>query len=234
MIGWRSTLCAAAALGSVQFTGVAAAAENAPSPREDAQARQVIADFAKCAADRRPEIAQDYVTNPGKWLAEDDWKNLVDPRCMALWTGHLRMDPFTFRGALAQRLIVKQLDAGQVGDLVGVPPLAWPEPAQPDTAGDDGDKRQAAYARGLVHVYVSRLAECMVRRDPAGVRHLFDTDADSQEEQQAFAAVAPAITACVPAGEQVRVDRNGLRAGLATSYFRLASAHGAGAAGANS
>jgi len=231
-------LRAAVLMAGALLANGTAAADQTPSPREDALARRVITEFATCVADRQPDIARDYVNDPGKWLDEDDWKKLVDIRCMGMRGGELRMDPFSFRGALAQRLIVKRLDEETLGDLPGIPPLAWPEeatqPGPENAAGDEPDKVQAAYTRGVVQSYVSRLAECIVRRDPAGVRLLFDTDVDGQRERQALATIAPAISACVASGEQVRVDRYALRAALATSYFRLAAALGAGAAGANS
>jgi hypothetical protein len=242
MKGLTKGLRTAALLSGALLAHGAAAADQTPSLREDALARRAITEFARCVADRQPEIAQDYVTDPGKWLEEDDWKKLVDIRCVPVRGGELRtklwMDSFAFRGALAQRLIVKRLDEAALGDLAGIPPLAWPEdatqPGPENAAGDEPDKLQAAYTRGVVQSYVSRLGECIVRRDPAGVRPLFDTDVDGQRERQALAAIAPAISACVAPGEQVRVDRYALRAALATSYFRLAAALGARAAGANS
>lgn len=66
--------------------------------------------------------------------------------------------------------------------------------------------------------------KCVVRNDTAGARELLSTRIDSKAETDAIRTLSPAISGCVPQGEQVRIGRVRLRLGLATMYYRLADA----------
>ena len=68
-----------------------------------------------------------------------------------------------------------------------------------------------------------RIGECIARADAAGARTLFATRMGSDKEKAAIRALAPVISGCVPAGQEVQIDRARLRFGLATMYYRLAA-----------
>jgi hypothetical protein len=183
-------------------------AQEAASPQEQAAARRELTDFAACAAARQPEIATRYVLSDER-LPDAEWEKLIHPRCMPPGGGALKMNPFYFRGALAQELL-EDAAAPAVASFTGVAPLVFAE-----------DQTQE---QSVLQAYMLRLGECIDRRDPAAARAVFATRVDSPEERAALQTVAPSIAACVPAGEQVRMDRINLRTGMATSYYRLANA----------
>jgi len=228
----RNTFVLSALLGAAGFMQPALAQDRKPDLRERALTREVVAEFGQCAADRRPAVASAYVLKDfDERISDDDWRRLVDRRCMRLRSGELRMDQLSFRGALARQLIIQQLGDVVLSDLDTAPPLAWQEPAAPQLASVSAGERKPledAYAQRVQYLYVARLGECLVRRDPAGARRLIEADGGSAGEREAIAALSPALIGCVPIGEQVRLDRATLRAGTAISYYRLAAARGQG------
>jgi len=161
-------------------------------------------------ADAEPEITRAFVLTDGADAARvDGVKGLFDSRCMGFNHGKLKMEDFLFRGALAQRLIEKTL-ASDVLDNVA-----------------DLEALNATYAGGgpaaQGHTLMYRIGECIARADAAGARTLFATRMGSDKEKAAIRALAPVISGCVPAGQEVQIDRARLRFGLATMYYRLAA-----------
>ncbi|MDP1026096.1 hypothetical protein Q5H91_02640 [Sphingomonas sp. KR1UV-12] len=66
-------------------------------------------------------------------------------------------------------------------------------------------------------------AICVVKRDVAGFRALLGTEPASAQEKDAVSAMAPVLSQCLPAGQDFRFNRPGLRAILALSAFRIAA-----------
>lgn len=62
---------------------------------------------------------------------------------------------------------------------------------------------------------------CVVRAEPARTYAIFDTDPTSPDEAHAMQAIAPALTNCIKAGQQVALNKPGLRASLALAAYRL-------------
>lgn len=181
-----------------------------PSKQQQEEARKVMMNFAKCMADSEPELARAYVLSDNDDADAPEFDGLVDDRCLQLQGGELRFPPYIFRGALAERLIDKQVPEGALRDLPALAPL------------NATYRGNGAIAERYTYSY--RFAECVIRRDSAGVRALLDTRLDSGREIDAIRNVSPAIGNCVPEGEQVKMDRVGMRMGFATVYFRLANA----------
>ena len=182
----------------------------APTQKQQVEGRKVMTSFASCVADAEPALAREYVLAEGADTGSPEWDGLVDPRCMLLHGGELRMQSFHFRGALAEQLIDKKLSQGALDKVADLAPLNATFP------GDD------PFAQ--THTYMYRIGECVVRTDTAGARELLSTRIDSKDEADAIRSLSSAISGCVPQGEPVRIDRVRLRMGLATMYYRLADA----------
>mgnify|MGYP000569030320 CR=1 FL=1 len=181
-----------------------------PTQKQQVEGRKVLMSFGECVADAEPALARDYVLTDGADTDSPEWNDLVDPRCMRLHGGELRMQSFFFRGALAERLIDKKLPQDALDKVADLAPLNATFP------GDD------PFAQNYTYMY--RIGECVVRTDTASARELLSTRIDSKDEADAIRTLSPAISGCVPQGEQVQIDRVRLRLGLATMYYRLADA----------
>jgi hypothetical protein len=67
------------------------------------------------------------------------------------------------------------------------------------------------------------LGLCILRRDPAATRALFETKPVSEEEKAAFALVQPNVGPCLLKGETMKLNIPNLRAVLAYATYRAAS-----------
>ena len=190
--------------------GIAVPAAAQPSAKETRQAHNVLVDYSICVADAEPDITRTFVLTDGADAARvDGVKRLFDSRCMGFNHGKLKMEDFLFRGALAQRLIEKTLASDALDNVADIEAL------------------NATYAGGgpaaQGHTLMYRIGECIARAEAAGARTLFATRMGSDKEKAAIRALAPVISGCVPAGQEVQIDRARLRFGLATMYYRLAA-----------
>ena len=200
-----------AALVAVFSPAATLAKDYIPSDREQRFGQTVLREFARCVADGSPEIAHEYVMLArGERLRDNHWGALVDGNCLGYRSGSLRMNGFSLRAALAERLIDRNLIDSSPADFSAVEAFTYSD------AGEDVSDDEAL-------TYLVRLGECVARLNPQGSRHVFSTRAGSDEETAALRAIGSELATCVPAGEQVAFDRTTLRAGLATSYYRLAS-----------
>ena len=77
------------------------------------------------------------------------------------------------------------------------------------------------------------LSECIIRKSPAESWALLQTDAASPKEATAFAALAPAMQACVTRGTTVKMQAFFMRGAIAQTYYRLSQAPRTSAGSAN-
>ena len=209
MVATRFSVGAKAAVACALALAIAMPAAAQPSSKEAKQGRSVLADYSACVADAEPELARAFVIAGESDADRDEWKQLIDPRCMGFNNGKLRMMGFMFRGALAERLIKKTLAPDALANVGELAPINATFP------GAD------PFAQNYTLMY--RLGECIARTDASGARELLSTKMDSSREKKAIQELAPVISGCVPEGEPVRIDRVRLRYGLATMYYRLAA-----------
>tara|TARA_R110000751_G_scaffold2018_17_gene10124 strand:- start:213021 stop:213737 length:717 start_codon:yes stop_codon:yes gene_type:complete len=227
---------------ALMVSAAAGAQGSSTEKKEQAQGRKVLTDFARCAADLEPKIAREYILlSPDQRLPEDDWGDLLNPDCMGFHQGRLAMNSFYFRGALAQRLIVKQELQFASDSIANVDALEWRTPGLPAQGALSDEafaKVRAAFEdyqeKGRTETFVSWVGECIARTSPAGVAAVFETKIDSKSELRALEALTGEIVGCVPEGNEVAIHRTTLRTGLAIAYFRLADAHASAAGGVSS
>lgn len=112
-----------------------------------------------------------------------------------------------YRGLLAE--------AALRNDYAGVTPQPLPKQASYE--------RPWFAATGRVRA-VDEMGACAADVDPAGVRSLLATTAETAEEKGAIGALAPTLGACLTAGATLNANRQSLRAALAEAlYHRIAS-----------
>ncbi len=223
MIFLWAALCAS-------LTGPALAAE--PREAKPEVAAKVLDTYAKCIVSQKASYASSFVLTVGR-LPQDEYDELIEPRCMKMWVGKLKMNGFRFRAALAEALIDRQPIALDSAELGRVEPLNWLVPVpftalDPDTgkqiSDDELPKARQAHDAKVAAYFDYLIGECVVRSKPASVLQLVGTKPNSAEELASFKELSPHIVDCVPQGEAVRFLRANLRAALATSYYRLAHA----------
>ena len=63
-------------------------------------------------------------------------------------------------------------------------------------------------------------AQCVVQKDARAVKNLISTEPTSDEEKQALKAVVPLLGQCIPAGEEIALNRRSIRAMLSFGLYR--------------
>ena len=186
---------------------LAAAQAAAPAPATaDPAARSVMARYASCVADASPDKVSDVLTRDFRTTEyRSGLRNLSDAnRGCATKAGMrgdtLRMGNLPFAAALAEVMIERDTSPLNV--------------------------RLAKAATGKVAATFApsdKVAMCVARSTPDEVATLFATEAGSDGETQAAAALQPAVKACGP-DVAIETAPLGLRSILATASFRLLAA----------
>lgn len=204
-------------------TLLAAAPADAAKEKAEAEAmgRKVLGEFAECVVQAHKPLARKYVLTPAdQRMSDDEFRKVAGARCLGFLRGKLRMRPQQYRAALAERLVAVELKGRGPIDPAAKPALVW---AMPKPSGRTDAERQEAAALATAEIYVGQLGECVVRANPAGAQALLATPIGDASELPAFRALGPAIPACVPKGETLKLNRATLREAIAISYYRLAA-----------
>lgn len=230
-------LCAAAITLPVQ-------AAEAPSM---AQVRKFLGDYGQCIAKREPALAHKAIVSGANFHSDSpEGKRLKQRECMdedllantsSGFQGRLRMrmDDDTYRGVIAEALVVKGSAALTAEGLKAVPLLTYDEPRPLRLTYPDGKpvpeeklaRQRAAIARKTEATLMGKLGECVVRNAPEQSRAVLSTALETPGELQAINALGPTLGQCIKAGETVSLDRMSVRGALAIAYYRLSQAGGA-------
>jgi hypothetical protein len=210
-----------------------AAAENLPTR----DTRSLVDDYAHCIVERRPnKAAEALVRNVPTPVMLREYKSLFDSVCLSPTGGGgvaVRFPGDTYRYALADALVRRELAAVPAPDLTAVPPLAYrplpqaPAPLAPDAGRGARDQHAEAVRRlgdAVAYDFAARYAECVVRSDPAAARALLIADPATSQEKARFVALAPALQSCLTAGRTQQFTKIVLRGAMAVAYYRLANA----------
>jgi hypothetical protein len=213
-------MIAAFALAATLLTAAPADAAKEKAEAE-AMGRKVLADYAECVVQAQPSLARKYVLTPvGERMPEDEFRKVMGPRCLGFLRGKLRMRYQQYRAALAERLITVELKGRGPIDPAAKPALIWTEPKAPTR---DDETTREGYSMAVAEMYMGKLGECIVRANPGAAQALLATKISDAAELTAFRALSPAIPACVPTGETLKLNRATLREAIAISYYRLAA-----------
>ena len=71
---------------------------------------------------------------------------------------------------------------------------------------------------------VDEMSACMAETDPAGIRNLLVTTAETPEEKKAFSALTPGFGPCLTTGATLNANRQSMRAALAEALYHRAVA----------
>ncbi len=232
-------LCAAAVTLPVH-------AAEAPSP---AQIRKFLADYGECIAKREPELARKAILVGANFNRESpEGKRLKQRECMdednlrntvSGFQGRLRMrlDDDTYRGVIAEALVVKGSRLLDAAGVRAIPLLTYDETRPLRVQYPDGKpipegklaRQRAAIARKAEAVQMGKLGECVVRNAPENSRSVLSSALETPAELQSINALGPILGQCIKAGETVSLDRMSVRGALAIAYYRLSQAQPSGA-----
>ena len=220
---------------------------HAAEPPSAGQIRKFLADYGQCVAKREPELAKKAIVSGANFHRESpEGKRLMQRECMdedilanasSGFQGRLRMrmDDDTYRGVIAEALVLKGNAALTPDGLKAVPILTYDEPRPLRLTYPDGKpvpeeklaRQRAAIARKTEAMLMGKLGECVVRNAPTQSRAVLSTAIETPGELQAINALGPTLGQCIKAGETVSLDRMSVRGALAIAYYRLSQAGGA-------
>jgi hypothetical protein len=210
----------------------------APAAAKDVpQERKIAEKFGICAVALDAQAARTVVLDDltGRDIFARH-KKLVSPECLPNTAGRgmqMRFDDMTMKASLAEALVRRELAASAIADFSAIAPLAHRQPFPVETIDKKTGKplsaksieaQTAAVARKTLDYQLSRMGECVVRRDAAGAKAALMTPIGDVAEMAALKTLTPIIASCIRKGEEVRFDRMALRNTLAINYYRLASA----------
>ncbi|WP_221766425.1 hypothetical protein [Sphingomonas ginkgonis] len=180
---------------AVALATVAAAAA---LPTNDPQSLSKLRMIAQCAVKGDSQrVVRLLRSNYNQVNEREDLRDQARDQSRCLGEGRLRFTPLVYRGALAEMMLsARPADLGAAVKADGLPLKAF----------------------GALDV----MALCAVREDPAGVGALFATQPGSAGENQAIAALSPALGGCLKSGVQANVNAVAIRSLLAVAAWRIA------------
>ncbi|TXC69212.1 hypothetical protein FSZ31_09860 [Sphingorhabdus soli] len=205
--------------------------------------RVQIANFGRCLAERdrakAAALLSGTLDDDAERAARVNLDYKVCKEYFSTYQGTLRASQMLIDGAMAEALLGKTLPALDASAVAAIAPLTYPEihdvnPIDKKTgkalSADALAKKEEGRVNFANFVALRRLGECVVRTDLAGSVALLATAIASDEERAALKAVAPALPACISAGQTIKLDYASIRASTAIAYYRLAMAPTAKAA----
>ncbi|KZE18716.1 MULTISPECIES: hypothetical protein [Sphingomonas] len=200
---------------SVMAAAVLAAQADGPSSfkgsRRDAEL--AMTEFAMCEV-RSPKgraAALAYGREvPGTPSTYRD--RLVKSLCAPSGTS-MSFNPELFRMTIYPALYAK--DFGKAAPAVNVALLPTDYAAEFDSTPDTAT------------VEVRRLGDCVVKRDVAAAREFVLSKPYSRAEDAALATIRPALAACLPAGQSVRLSRSVAHGAIGEALYKLTAASAA-------
>ncbi len=126
--------------------------------------------------------------------------------------------PLTYRGPIAEALFEEDFPSGQ-------PAAAhrnirvFERPSNAELERLDPDVRAATL--------MVEIGECVAAANTADTRALIASEVGSDSERQAFAALAPSLSGCLPPAFELKISRFRLRGYIAEGAYRNATTGGA-------
>jgi hypothetical protein len=172
--------------------------------------------FVQCMVANRKQLSEQYLgaTEPADFAKWRDrlWDNVRCnlPGFPGTGSGFrsFTMPIDVERGLVAEQLIL----TGRV-----TPPT---EPAKPATPAPYQPRWAAVTGRAPA---VDEMADCVAANDPGGVVALLRSDADSDAEKAAFAALGEKFGQCLVSGATLKANRLSMRAALAEALYQRAA-----------
>ncbi len=187
-----------AALALVLIAGTAQAQERGRSV-PTAQALRLLDRYAECVVRGTPERVRELMAlQPNAPESVETVRGMAEQRNDCLGDGTLRASMPLMRGALAERIY--RLDFPQ--------------------APEAGNPEAPFRGSGNADLFMNDVAGCMALRQPVVLHALVVSERGSPVEEQAVREIQPALSSCIPAGAQVRLSWQALRAFGADALYR--------------
>ena len=113
--------------------------------------------------------------------------------------------------------VMRGMYAEAILDTIKEDEVLQPLPSQPSYTRD-------WFAITGRDVVVDEMAVCVAEQNPAGIKALLATSAETPEELAAVRALTPSLGPCLPQNATLKANRQGLRAALAEALFHRATA----------
>ena len=179
-------------------TGVRLGAE--PSSAEHVE---ILARFSHCVAQQSPGRARHILSlDFTSRRYQRDIRQLASDSTRCLQRGTLHFSTLLFAGGMAEALMRERHMLDNLETAVA------------------HDAARPPYA---AHDETEVMSLCVVRAAPAQAAQLFRTGAASADERRAFGEITPHFTACLGAGNQLRMNLIAARALLALAAYHLAT-----------
>jgi hypothetical protein len=193
------------AVGASPLLASPAAAVSAPV----APAQRYVA----CVAQKHPAEVRQLLQATDRASADRPYRSLSDDgRCFSMVFANQQYRPEdvqvpidVLRGRLAEQSLLAS--APQVAALQALP-LEQKRYIRPWFAATGRDPS------------VDEMGACIADTDPANVLYLIRTSPGSDQENQAVAALSPALSKCLSAGTRLQASRPALRAALAEALYQ--------------
>lgn len=218
-------LTIAGALAAAWMPAPSAAAPRSPSrptirtfglqPRE-AEFIAALRPYAECLVAARSALLERFLTTTPAADEETRLQRRLDRENAACSPppGRFRDGHLQLRGAVFEALLRNELaGAAPPASFASVPALSYMLPHP------ESDRMPRLMGAGLMAIY-----DCGARAAPLAVHRLLETAPGSGEEAAAFAAVAPALGACFPAGQSWELHPSAVRPFLAEVFYTLMKA----------
>lgn len=225
-------------LHRVLFALLCAALVIAAAPDPDVQARQAFQAYSECVVKRHAWEASEVVLSRSTTLEiEQLHPDVLTSDCLYADDKQnadtMRLpNPDYLRYGLADALVRREYARGLPPDIARAAPFSHPELKESDYRPKPGKTPtpeeladlQKSHDRDAVYRSLSIYGECVARADPAGALRLILTNVGSAEEDQAFAAMGDALSACLTPGQTLKFGKTSLRGTVAMNLYRLAKA----------
>lgn len=171
--------------------------------------RKVMVEFGECVARTDPGgSARTVALFPTDPIELKALQRVATGDCLRM--GELQMSASIMRGALFIGLYRR--------DYRQVPPPAPPPEKLDFTVGAADPQQEEARGAIMLRLFI----DCVVREDPADARITILAPVASRAETAAYAALAPHLGRCLPAGQQVTFSKTILSGLIAEVAYRNA------------
>lgn len=218
MSGWRAVLavcCLTAATGVMAEPESGTRFDRAPKSLKSSDlqgadaARRAMNKFARCVANQRPDkavaiLALAYLSPEQDAAINDTVGGFED--CLGIGDRQMRFPPPAMIGGMAEELILtryRNLDVARLAPFLAIE--TEPAGLVPRTRSED-------------------FAHCMVQKDAATIRALIETGPASAQEGALIARLIPHLGPCVPAGENLKLNKAAVRSVVALGLYRAFAA----------
>lgn len=206
---WTQPSFAQSQAGSTLDTGSLIRRARPASVDSSAAAREASRQFAVCSVALKPESAARLMAMP---MTAPEWPRLMNrlatDDCIA--KGELSLPVVLFRSSLYEAFYAKEFRDTPAGDLKAAAPIDY-------TAGYSSPLPDEASNI----IALAQMGDCVARAETAASHRLLISNPGTTSEAEAFSAIIPRLSGCVPEGQTVRFSKPVVKGAVAEALYRL-------------